>query len=189
MDAKLRVKLNEAADAALDWWEKMGSKPAKRDQSIPKPGAAHPDSESDALTRKLCHWASRRLWREGVWGKVKKDMVADSLAHVVSARRKARDRQGADEAQLSLPGFENLPKRIQDGKSWINLPNMKVPQFLAYEAKYQARAHRDQKRAEELRRLALKVERFTESDLTMAAANEQASRPATVVVMGAPRGA
>ncbi len=53
MDAKLRVKLNEAVESALDWWKKgakkRGLRPRKLGARTTNLGVGTPESESNAL--------------------------------------------------------------------------------------------------------------------------------------------
>jgi len=95
--------------------------------------------------------------------------------------RKLERRQGAEAArkeisaaraqQLTLfPGFESLPVRIRRGSGFVKFPETSVSQFLAYESKYQARAVKNHRTAEELHRLAEKVQMFAEIDPDLALA-------------------
>ena len=94
--------------------------------------------------------------------------------------------------QFTLPGFDHLPKTIAIGKRPASLGQVKVSEFLAYEAKYQTRSQRNQDRAErnqdradEFHRLAEKLKPLAGSDLTV---SEACFPPADVVIMARKNG-
>jgi hypothetical protein len=134
----------------------------------------------------------KKLLKERLWEPVEAELAQMALADFVRdfERKQTADvskveLSAARERQLSLfPGFESLPTRIRSGKNFLKFPETTVPQFLVYATKYEQRSQRDQKTADELRRLAKMVEPFAELELTMASAFERAQwqSPALTVV-------
>jgi hypothetical protein len=120
-----------------------------------------------------------------------REWMADFLVAILRKEKGAVSKvelSATRERQLALfPGFESLPTRIRKGNNFLKFPDAPVPEFLAYEAAYQARAQRNQKTADELHRLAIAVESYAETDLTLAAAFERAKQNpvGTVVFMPA----
>jgi hypothetical protein len=189
MDAKLKLKLDEAVEAALAKWKRTSGSHLKTGLPSPKTGLASPESESNALNLRLARLTRRQLSREAQWRRIQAELAVDALVQIFA--RKLKPRQSADENQLTLPGFEHLPKSVRIGKTRTDFLKLPVPQFLDYETKYQLRAQRDRQTGEELQRLAAAVTPYTEAGLTVAEAFERAqahTEPSNVVVL-APRSA
>jgi hypothetical protein len=126
----------------------------------------------------------RKIRKQRIWKKAESQLARIALADFVhtferkqTAASSKVELSAARERQLALfPGFESLPTRIRKGNNFLKFTDAPIPEFLAYEAAYQARAQRNQKTAEELRRLAIAVESYAETDLTLAAAFERAKQ-------------
>ena len=126
----------------------------------------------------------KKLLKERMWEPVQAELARIALADFVkdfqlkqAASTSKIEISAARERQLSLfPGFESLPTRIRKGNNYLKFPDAPVPDFLAYAAKYEQRSQRDQKTADELRRLAKAVEPYAEMELTLAAAFDRAKQ-------------
>jgi hypothetical protein len=118
----------------------------------------------------------RRLRKAKVWKKIQAALFEESFARAVRAVEGAQNRARSDAAQLSLPGFEHLPKRIPCGKGTSLDPQLAaVPQLLSFKAKYERRAEKDQRVVEELRQLAEIIAPYAgEVEMTVAKAYELA---------------
>jgi hypothetical protein len=187
MNVELRETVAKFANATLQRLEADGLK-VTREMFARKTrfsGRKNPQlSATSDLRRRLL---DRSLWKRSE-EQMCNDWMLDLFKELVAAREAAASKvelSAARQRQLELfPGFETLPTRIRTGKSYLRFPELPVAQFLDYEKKYQARAVRDQRKADELRRLAEKVRPYAEMEFTMAAAFErsQFESPTLVVV-------
>jgi hypothetical protein len=135
----------------------------------------------------------KKLLKERLWNAVEAELAQIALADFVKDFQRKQASAGfkvqmsADrERQLSLfPGFRSLPTRIRKGRGFLKFPEVPVPELLDYAAKYNHRAQRDQKTADELRRLAEKVQPYADMGLSVAEAFQRAQREtgATLMVM------
>ena len=96
-------------------------------------------------------------------------ILRDGLSAAIISRARSKNSAAADEAQLALPGFEHLPKRISAHGEKIAFTNATVTQFLAYKDRYERRAEKDQETVNELRKLALLVAPYAQSGITVVA--------------------
>jgi hypothetical protein len=176
VDAKLKLKLNEAVDAALAYWKKTGGPTPKPVDTTTDSVVQATDTESDALTRWLTQQVRQKLYRTAEWERIESELAMDALAQIFAKKLKLRWRQSPDEHQLTLPGFEHLPRSVRIGKARTRVELLKqpVPWLLNYEERYRFNAQRNQQTAEELNRLALEITPYKETDLNVAEAFERA---------------
>jgi hypothetical protein len=136
----------------------------------------------------------RKVRKQRIWKAAKYELVRIALSAFVAdiLRKQAVDASkvelsAARERQLALfPGFESLPTRIRSGNTFLKFPETSVPQFLTYADKYLQRSQRDQKTADELRKLAEMVRPYAELEMSMEKAFERAQieqRPAGLAVV------
>lgn len=123
----------------------------------------------------------KKLLKGRLWESVKTELAQIALTEFIRDFDRKQtavskvELSAARERQLVLfPGFESLPTRIRRGNNFLKFPETSVPQFLEYAAKYEERSQRDQKTADELRRMARAVEPYAKTDLTMEVAFERA---------------
>jgi hypothetical protein len=140
----------------------------------------------------------KKLRKARLWKAIQAELARDGFE---SFLRKLEGRQGSEaakkevnavrERQLELfPGFESLPVRIRSGSGYVKFPDTSVSQFLAYEAKYQARAVRNHRTAGELRQIAERVQPFASADpeLPLSEAFSRAvSQPAKLALVSSGR--
>jgi hypothetical protein len=90
----------------------------------------------------------KKLTFRRLWGRQIQPMLAEaSLLKIVQAEMKRQSRIAADAAQLALPGFENLPKRLHAERRTVR-------EYLALIDRRQKRAQRNQPGDQEALRLA-----------------------------------
>ena len=135
MDAKLKLKLNEATGAVFAKYKKTGL-------DSPKVGLASPKAESSTLSRRLADLTRRHLSRKAQWGNIQAELALEALVQIFD--RKLRPRQSENENQFMLPGFDHLPKSVHIGKVRTGLLKLDVPRFLDYVAWRELRVQRDQ---------------------------------------------
>ena len=100
MDAKLKLKLDEAVLTALATLERAGGPGRNREPYGSKAVPYGSNTESKTLTRWLRLLVRNRLRKQGVWTGVQAGLVADGLNLILA--RKLRPRQSADENQLTF---------------------------------------------------------------------------------------
>lgn len=172
MDAKLKTKLDEAIEKAYERRDKLQIRYSLRTKKCAK--------NVPFSVQKLYHLlhveARRNLVRTRLWRKIETALAQDSVERLIAEFIRRRQRSTEDEAQLRLPGFEHLPRRIRAGRQSLVFAKATVAQFLAYKARYEQRAEKDQRVMDELRRLAESVGRFADENpgLTVAEALERA---------------
>jgi hypothetical protein len=133
-----------------------------------------------AIQRKL---ADRRLWR-----RIEKALAQDAIERMFTEMVRQHQRSTEDEAQLCLPGFDYLPKRIRSGRESLVFAKATVAQFLKYKERYEQRSEKDHRVVEELQRLAQTVKRLAgdETSITIgeALSREKGSETALRLVVG-----
>ena len=171
MNIELRKKLSEVIEQAVELAGKRG------------------DLSPQVVSRRYIH---RRLREQAAWKAIQAELAADAMAEMVNRTVGVALRRASTLDQFTLPGFDHLPKTIAIGKRPASLGQVKVSEFLAYEAKYQTRSQRNQDRAErnqdradEFHRLAEKLKPLAGSDLTV---SEACFPPADVVIMARKNG-
>jgi hypothetical protein len=188
MDAKLKAKLTEAIEKAYERRDKLQMRYSLRT----KKGAQNVPFSVQKLYHLLHVEARRNMVRARLWRKIETALAQDSVERLIGEFIRKHQRSAEDEAQLRLPGFEYLPARIRAGRQSLIFARATVAQFLAYKARYEQRAEKDQRVMDELRRLAESVGRFADGHpgLTIAEALERAQGTGgaiRLVVAGADR--
>jgi hypothetical protein len=89
----------------------------------------------------------RRMLNAKIWEPVSQILIDERLDQLILAEFKRQDRIAADMAQIPLPGFEGLPKRM-------HVERLTVGALLMREARYEKRAVKNKVVGEELHRLA-----------------------------------
>jgi hypothetical protein len=170
MDAKLKLKLNEAVNAAIDQWKN----PVPQDTN-PVPQGTQRVSQD---TVKMFRFVRNRLRKDGLWSKVQAALAGDALAQIF-ARKLRPPARPLDEKQYVFPGFE-LPEKLRS----VKLPESRMSRFLVFVDSFRVRSQRDVRRAEELQRLAERLRPFADGDPTVAEAFKRAnSQPATLALV------
>lgn len=175
MEAKLKEALIDKIQAAQDelknprvvkaLLEKWGPQTSlNRDRKGPK------NALYSLVHRKL---RKARLWDEAreALAEVGFEGFLRNLERSQGAKTAKKEISAARALQLGLfPGFEALPTRIRIGAGYIKFPKVSVSQYLAWESKEQAKAVTNHQRAEEIHRIAEKVQQFAETDPDLALA-------------------
>jgi hypothetical protein len=93
---------------------------------------------------------NRRLWLHQI-----EPLLANArLEEIIEREMKRRERKIVDSAQLALPGFEDLPRRIRVGNASVPMAQVTVGQLLQAAARYETSAAQSNSKARELIRLA-----------------------------------
>jgi len=197
MNIELRKKLSEVIEQAVELAGKRGDlspQVVSRDtksvsqgtKNVPA-GTARGTSRYRNPYRRVRFWRyiHRRLREQAAWKAIQAELAADAMAEMVNRTVGVALRRASTLDQFTLPGFDHLPKTIAIGKRPASLGQVKVSEFLAYEAKYQTRSQRNQDRADEFHRLAEKLKPLAGSDLTV---SEACFPPADVVIMARKNG-
>jgi hypothetical protein len=117
----------------------------------------------------------RKLSKARLWARRIQPLLAhERLVTLVQAELKRQERALTDLLQLSLPGFEDLPRRMR-------IPTLTVGDFLARAARYEKRANRNRVVADDLARLALLI-RDQPLELTVPEALARATGSTSVAV-------
>jgi len=179
MDAKLKDALIDKIHIAQDELKSPRAvKALLEDLRVQRAEKCAPNAQKMLYSEVRRKLVDRRLWTPIHEGLAQQGFAAfvRKLAKIDGAEAATKEFSAARERQLALfPGFEALPTRIRSGPGYLNFPETTVSQFLAYESKYQARATRDNRTAEELHRLAETVRPFAEQDFSVAQAFARAS--------------
>jgi hypothetical protein len=184
MDAKLKLKLNEAVDAAIDQWKNPAPQSPQR---VPQ-GTQRASQDTQTVSQdtqlaspdtvKMARFVRNRLMKAGTWGKVQAALAGDALAQIF-ARKLKPPALPLEEKQYVFPGFE-LPEKLRS----VKLPEMRMSRFLVFVDRFRVRSQRDVRRAQELQRLAERLRPFFSGDPTVAVAFARAnSHPATLTVV------
>jgi hypothetical protein len=135
----------------------------------------------------------RKMRKRHAWRQVQALFARAGIERMRLCIVRGREFSSEDPAQLSLPGFEFLPKRVRLNRQSLAFGKITLTQFLGYKQWYESHLETDQRVVADLRSLAEKVQPFAEKepDLILAEALRrtiQTEAPARLaVVSSAPR--
>jgi hypothetical protein len=188
MDPKLKLRL---AKEIREAYEQRGILPLK--VAAAEGGALAENANSvrenrNSFLQKTQVLVYRRVRRKlaniRLWKQMEAELAKEAVERFVAELVHRRERASEGPAQLSLPGFENLPGRVRSGREYLPFPKQTLTQFLSYKPSYEQRAKKDYSIIRDLERLAEKVERFAaeEPQLTVAEALRRTEPPALALV-------
>jgi hypothetical protein len=198
MDAKLKALLVEAIEKACEETERprrIGGKQVAQ-------GGVHFAQGATFVCRNRKFFLPKRqkaqafvfakvitnLVNARTWGKIERAVAEEAVERMIADFFRRHQRATEDPAQLQLPGFEFLPKRVCLRHQSLAFARITITQFLDYKKWYESHWEKDQRVLEDLRRLAEKVQPFAqkEPDLTVAEALGRAKGTAIRLVAVAP---
>ncbi|TAL08390.1 MAG: hypothetical protein EPO02_12975 [Nitrospirae bacterium] len=174
MDKELKTKLDEAIKLAMTQWfkERDAGKfapverkaPPNRPAIVPKPVLAGTESVLPSTGNVLASTGHRaaqrfvtlvrnRLRRGPFWKKIHRELIAEVILHTLHQELAAQNKRKIEPAQMTLPGFSHVPKRI----GGFGIAEVTLSTFFSYRDKYSKRANREKARVEELDKIADRV--------------------------------
>lgn len=120
------------------------------------PGVDNPPLGGGLSTRLARPYAAfrRKMIHDGQWQAVYEIFAKERFAQLFNSEFKRQERAACDPAQLTLPGFADLPRRIRVGPQTVPIAQITVGDLLKTAARYETSATRSSSMARELIRLA-----------------------------------
>jgi hypothetical protein len=194
LERQLKLKLDDAVASALRWRNKTDKRVTELEKSVSSDtklvslDTKNVSSDTKKDRRKgrkaaergvpeMLEYVKETLSRSGSWGEIQAALVNEAIGTLIDKELAAIRRAEIDAAQLTLPGFEHLPKRIGNKP----VKDATVRQFFQYLDRYTKRANQYDEELKELREVAAKLDRFriVRENLTLAEA---------LAIVDAPRG-